>query len=187
MRKKHEFMKQKWKYYLPTLIRVPVNLFPRVFYWKFHFSFFPLFFLFYQILEESVISEGKCCKITKISSSTSSTHHEFVNVGVNWGINASKNRIVCLHRAPSFFSSLSLRLAWMCGVSPHTLILMSPSPFCATTHLISHTHAPRWCGSESQPVCDRTLLRYASRNIGEGRAAPPMFPNRTTPPAIPSN
>lgn len=47
------------KYYLLTLIRVPVNLFPRVFYWKFHFYFMLFYFFFYQILEESVMSGGK--------------------------------------------------------------------------------------------------------------------------------
>lgn len=54
--------------------------------------------------------------------------------------------------------------------------LMSPSPSCATAHLISHTnlrkHTPRCCGSEMQPECDRTLLRYASRKIAEGCAPP---------------
>lgn len=53
---------------------------------------------------------------------------------------------------------------------------MSPSPSCATAHLISHTnlrkHTPRCCGSEMQPECDRTLLRYASRKIAEGCAPP---------------
>lgn len=116
---------------------------------------------------------AKFCKIAKVSSLTSSVNHECVNVGVNWAINASKNRIVCLSRAPSFFfPSASLGRA----VSPHTLRLMSPSPSCATAHLFSHTnarkHTLRCCGSETQLECDRTLLRYASRKIGKGRAPP---------------
>lgn len=43
------------------------------------------------------------------------------------------------------------------------------------THTNARKHTPRWCGSETQPECDRTLLRYASRKIGEGRA-PPIHP-----------
>lgn len=122
------------KYYLLTLIRVPVNLFPRVFYWKFHYYYF---FCSIKSWRNQLWAVAKFCNITVIFSPTSSEHHEFVNVGVNWGLNASKNRIVCLRRAPSFFP---LRLAWTCGVSPHTLRLVSPSASCATAHLISNTN-----------------------------------------------
>lgn len=159
------------RYYIPTLIHVPVNLFPRVFYWKFHFSSVSYIFPFYQILGNQLWVWAKSCKITKISSLTSSAHHECVNVGVNWAINASKNRIVCLSRAPSFFP---LRLAWTCGVSPHTETYEPVTELRhSTPHLThKHTHTPRCCGSETQPECDGTLLRYASRKIGEGRAPP---------------
>lgn len=161
------------KYYLLTLIRVPVNLFPRVFYWKFHY-YFMLFYFFCSIKSwrNQSWAVAKFCNFTVIFSPTSSEHHEFVNVGVNWGINASKNRIVCLRRAPSFFSSPP-RLDVRCFPS-HTETYEPVSELRHSTPHLSHkrTHTPRCCGSETQPECDRTLLRYASRKFGEGRAPP---------------
>lgn len=160
------------KYYLLTLIRVPVNLFPRVFYWKFHFYFMLFYFFSIKSWRNQLWAVAKFCNITVIFSPTSSEHHEFVNVGVNWGINASKNRIVCLRRAPSFFSSPP-RLDVRCFPS-HTETYEPVSELRHSTPHLSHkrTHTPRCCGSETQPECDRTLLRYASRKFGEGRAPP---------------
>lgn len=155
------------KYYLLTLIRVPVNLFPRVFYWKFHYYF--MFFVFFVLSNPGGISYERWQNfaISRWSFLPSSSER------VNWGINASKNRIVCLRRAPSFFSSPPRLDVW-CFPS-HTETYEPISELRHSTPHLSHkrTHTPRCCGSETQPECDRTLLRYASRKFGEGRA-PPM-------------
>lgn len=135
------------------------------------------FFCSIKFWRNQLWAVGKFCYITVIFCPTSSEHHEFVNVGVNWGINASKNRIVCLRRAPSFFPSPP-RLDVRCFPS-HTETCEPVSELRHSTPHLSHkrTHTPRCCGSEAQPECDRTLLRYASRKFGEGRAPPIHSPN----------
>lgn len=174
------------RYYLPTLIHVPVNLFPRVFYWKFHFFFLPVF-SFYQFLGNQLWVGAKFCKITKISSLTSSAHHEFVNVGVNWAINASKNRIVCLSRAPSFFLPPP-RLT--CGVSPHT---ETYEPVTELRHSTPHlTHKPTQTHTQVLRFRNAASVRpnFAALRIQKYRGrtrSSHRYPKRTNPPAIPSN
>lgn len=155
-----------------------------IFFPRFLFSFF---FFFNQILRNQLWVGAKFCKITKISSLTSSVHHEFVNVGVNWAINASKNRIVCLSRAPSFFS---LRLAWTCGVSPHTETyepvteLRHSTPH--LTHKRTQTHTQVLRFRNAAWVRPNFAALRIQKNRGRTRSSH-RYPKRTTPPAIPSN
>lgn len=168
---KHKYMFKKW-----SIIYQPCSGSQLTCFRGFSIGNFIIlyYFIVYQILEESVMSGRKI-----LQNHENLFSHIF---GSPWvrecGCKLSNKRVQKPHclSPPCPLLFFPLRLAWTCGVSPHTLRLTSPSASCATAHLISHTnarkHTPRWCGSETQPECDRTLLRYASRKIEEGRASP---------------
>lgn len=170
--KKTQTCVTKMRYYLPTLIHVPVNLFPRVFYWKFHF-FSSRFFLL-SIPRKSIMSGGKILQ-----------NHEdlFSHIfGTSWvrecGCKLSNKRVQkphCLSQPCPLLFSPSASLDVRCLPTHWDLWARhraAPQHTSSHTHTNPRKHTPRCCGSETQPACGRTLLRYASRNIGEGRAPP---------------
>lgn len=132
-----------------------------------------LIFLSYQILEESVISGGK---ISQYHGDLFS--HIF---GAPWvrecGCKLRNKRVQKPHclspPCPLLFFPSPPRLDVRCFPS-HTETYEPVSELRHSTPHLSHkrTHTPRCCGSETQPECRRTLLRYASRRFGEGRAPP---------------
>lgn len=140
-----------------------------------NFIFPPFFFLFlFFVLSNPRKSTMRVGQIVQNHEDLSS--HIF---GTSWvrecGCKLSNKRVQkphCLSQPCPllFLPSASLGRA----VSPHTETYEPVTELRhSTPHLThKHTHTPRCCGSETQPECDGTLLRYASRKIGEGRAPP---------------